>query len=354
MFGRGVNPVRRIGKAVADYLQIRLSGRFDSAHYLAQIKRRSLKHYFPLLHYVISGERKGLEPAANFAPLLYLGQNEHLVDLNANLFAHFLKSGDEQGSSGSDPGIAELETARKRLSEFVPKQDVAIVCHVFYFHLIDEIMNVLGELDFGYDLFCTVALKPGSEEAIGRIMGRSPAAAVLPFPNIGRDVFPFVWLASAGAFARHAAVCKIHSKKSVLRADGDRWRRALIAASLGSSARVRRIVEAIRSDDAVGLITADEQIVEGEEYWGPNRERTGELCARIGIDVEAYPLRFASGSIFWLHPRVIERLNAVHLAVGDFEKEIGQIDGTTAHSVERVLGFIVQSLGLEMQEAGRY
>jgi hypothetical protein len=63
------------------------------------------------------------------------------------------------------------------------------------------------------------------------------------------------------------------------------------------------MVEALRCDRSVGLITADEQIVEGDEYWGPNRGRTAELCARIGIDISKYPLRFASGSIFWLHPR---------------------------------------------------
>src|SRR5579862_6000293 len=93
LFGDGVNPIRRIGNMIADYWQIRASGRFDPDHYLAQIKNRSLKHHFPLTHYVISGERKGLEPTVGFAPLLYLGQNEHLVDLRSNLFADFLRRG---------------------------------------------------------------------------------------------------------------------------------------------------------------------------------------------------------------------------------------------------------------------
>lgn len=354
IFDSGVNPIGRIGQGIADYFQIRLSGRFDCEHYLSQIKRRSLKHYFPLIHYVVSGERKGLEPAVDFAPLLYLGQNEHLVDLKANLFAHFLKRGKDGDNRGSDLITGDLEASNAILSDFVPKHEVAIVCHIFYLHLVDEIISVLNKLDFDYDLLFTVTRKRGTEEVIGRIMALRPAAAVVPFPNVGRDVFPFAWLASAGVFAKHAAVCKIHSKKSLLRADGDRWRRELIDASLGNSARVRCMIEAIRSDDTVGLITADEQIVEGEEFWGPNRERTAELCARIGIDVKAYPLRFASGSIFWLHPKVIERLNALRLSIEDFERETGQIDGTTAHAVERVLGFILQSLNLEMQEAGRY
>ena len=351
--GGGLNRIQRIGRMISDYFQIRASGRFDTQHYLAQIKRRRLKHYWPLVHYLVSGERKGLEPAADFAPLLYLGDNEHLVDLHANLFAHFLKTPRAGDAIKGDFGVGEVETARGLLSQFVPKHDVAIACHIFYFHLIDEMMDVLGQLDLGYDLVCTVTRKKGMEEAIARIMALRPTAVVLPFPNVGRDVFPFMWLAGAGAFAKHSAVCKIHSKKSLLRADGDRWRRQLIDATLANPSRVRRMIDAIRSD-RIGLITADEQIVEGEEYWGPNRERTTELCARIGIDVNAYPLRFPSGSIFWLHPLVIERLKALHLSIGDFEQETGQIDGTTAHSVERVLGFVVQSLNLKMQEAGRY
>jgi lipopolysaccharide biosynthesis protein len=338
---------------IADYWHIRLSGRFDAAHYLAQIKERRLKHSFPLTHYLVSGERKGLEPTVGFAPLLYLGQNEHLVDLPSNLFAHFLRKGGAAPVTG-DSVEADIGEAHRMLQEFHPKSDVAIVCHIFYFHLIDEVMKLIGDLDLDCDLFFTVTRKPGMEEAVGRVRSVCPRAAVLPFPNIGRDVFPFAWLAGTGMFTQHAAVCKIHSKKSVLRADGDRWRRALIDASLGNSAHVRRMIHAIRSDGAVGLITADDQIVEGEEYWGPNRKRTAELCARVGIDINAYPLRFASGSIFWLHPRVIERLNALQLTTADFEPETGQIDGTTAHAVERVIGFIVQSLDLEMQEAGRY
>jgi lipopolysaccharide biosynthesis protein len=339
---------------IADYWQIRVSGRFDAAHYLAQIKNRQLKHHFPLTHYVISGERKGLQPTSDFAPLLYLGQNEHLVDLQSNLFAHFLKRGRAADVTDADRSRAQIEEAHRLLREFTPKQDVAIVCHIFYFHLIEEVTRAINELDLDFDLLCTVTCKPGMEQAIDQVRSLCPQAAVLPFPNVGRDVFPFIWLASTGAFARHAAVCKIHSKKSILRADGDHWRQALIDASLGDSAHVRRMIEAIHSDARLGLITADEQIVEGEEYWGPNRDRTAELCARIGIDITAYPLRFASGSIFWLHPRVIERLNALHLSLADFESESGQIDGTTAHAVERVIGFVVQSLDLEMQEAGRY
>jgi hypothetical protein len=353
LFGAGVNPIRRIGDMVADYWQIRLSGKFDAAHYLAQIKKRSLKHNFPLTHYVVSGERKGLEPTVGFAPLLYLGQNEHLVDLHSNLFAHFLKGGGAGDIAKTDGIEAEIAEARGLLQEFTPKRDVAIVCHIFYFHLIDEVMRVIGGLDLDFDFLCTVTRKPGMEEAVARVRALRPNAAVLPFPNMGRDVLPFVWLAGTGVFARHAAVCKIHSKKSVLRADGDRWRRALIDACLGNTAHARQMIETIRSKGTVGLITANEQIVEGDEYWGPNRERTAELCARIGIDVNSYPLRFASGSIFWLHPKVIERLNALRLTIGDFQEETGQIDGTTAHSVERVIGFIVQSLGLEMREAGR-
>lgn len=193
---------------IADYFQIRVSGRFDSEHYLAQIKRRRLKHYWPLLHYIVSGERKGLEPAANFAPLLYLGRNEHLIDLHANLFAHFLKTPRRAEALKGDTGTAEIESARGLLAQFTPKHDVAIACHMFYFHLIDEITDVLSQLDFGYDLVCTITRKNGMEEAIARIIAQCPTAVVLPFPNVGRDVFPFLWLAGTGAFAKHSAVCQ--------------------------------------------------------------------------------------------------------------------------------------------------
>ena len=63
------------------------------------------------------------------------------------------------------------------------------------------------------------------------------------------------------------------------------------------------------------------------------------------------PLVFAAGSIYWIKPDVLARLAALPFRAGDFETEMGQVDGTTAHALERGIGAFVQAAGLQIVQA---
>ena len=61
-----------------------------------------------------------------------------------------------------------------------------------------------------------------------RASARASERPHLRYPNRGRDVLPFVHLVNAGVLDGYAAVCKLHTKRSPHREDGDTWRRHLI------------------------------------------------------------------------------------------------------------------------------
>jgi lipopolysaccharide biosynthesis protein len=68
------------------------------------------------------------------------------------------------------------------------------------------------------------------------------------------------------------------------------------------------------------------------------------LCARLGVDQRR--LRdgsFPSGSMFWCRAGALATFSS--LTVGDFEPEDGQIDGTLAHAVERIVTLAAEANG---------
>ena len=97
---------------------------------------------------------------------------------------------------------------------------------------------------------------------------------------------------------------------------------------------------------------ADGQRLQGPDWWGANRARCQALLSRAGITPhDSAPLVFPAGSIYWIKPRILERFATLPFGPGDFELEMGQVDGTTAHALERGIGMLVQSTGLEIVQA---
>src|SRR5882672_7594289 len=75
------------------YLAIRASGKFDGPHYAGQLRRVGYRRFFPLVHYLWSGERKGREPFAGFSPTFYLALHEELIGRDISPLHHSLGRG---------------------------------------------------------------------------------------------------------------------------------------------------------------------------------------------------------------------------------------------------------------------
>jgi lipopolysaccharide biosynthesis protein len=57
--------------------------------------------------------------------------------------------------------------------------------------------------------------------------------------------------------------------------------------------------------------------------------------------------------MYWARGVIPRRLRALHLTASDFEPEEGQVDGTTAHALERVIGLLAREAGLRIVERGQ-
>ena len=345
--------------------QIKRSGQFSRDFYLASNPRlRRLFRLAPERHYVLFGEAAGLSPCAWFSPRAYLYNNP---DLPSALFSdtppkgpairplqHYIETGraEQRLVLRRAGGLALPLPVRSEGGAPAKPAGVAIVVHLYYHQMWPEFAARLLAQSFAFDLCVT---RTGTLEATSdlreQIRTAFPQAHIWLLPNHGRDIFPFLFLVNDGLLTPYRAVCKLHSKKSPHRADGDDWRHNLMKGVLGDPNRMQARLAAFLADPQAGIWVADGQHYQGAEWWGMNRARTTELLARGGIDITGLPLSFPAGSVYWIKPEVLEKLRSLHIGPEDFEPEQALVDGTTAHAVERSMGYLVQSAGLRIYEA---
>ncbi len=331
-----------------DWWTIRRHGAFEAAHYRAQLARPGLKHRLALLHYLWTGERKGLMPSPGFDPRLYRLAFDD-VAAGGSALADSLR----RGRAAPQPAAADDGAPLPAIPSRAAERPLALVCHVFFQDLWPELEAGIAPIAELVDLFVTVTGRPGAEALAARIAARFPHATVLVLPNRGRDMLPFVLLAGAVPLSRYRAVCKIHTKKSLHRLDGTAWRRALVGPLIADAARVAAIGARFAADPRCGLVVPDGSIEDDPSLWSGNRARTLALAARLGVAVDHLPLRFPAGSMYWMSGALAGRIAALGLGPADFEPERGQTDDTTAHALERLVGLLATADGLDMIEAGR-
>jgi lipopolysaccharide biosynthesis protein len=230
---------------------------------------------------------------------------------------------------------------------------LAVVIHIFYTDLVDEILDSLSTIPVPFDIVATNA----SGESVDLDTSSLPLARsvrVLDVDNRGRDILPLVLVANAGLLDGYEVVCKVHTKKSpwrethdVLAGSGESWRADFLGGLFGSRENVERILGAFATDRTLGSVTTFGNIV-GAEHWGGDRHIVDALLRRLELRGRD-ELRFNAGSIYWISGFLLQGLRTLDLTEEDFEEEEGQIDGTTAHAVERVIGILTEESGLRLR-----
>lgn len=223
---------------------------------------------------------------------------------------------------------------------------VAVVVHCFFPELLAEIIEGLANIGVPFDLIVTNA-------SGATIRVDCPAAAtirVLEVENHGRDIWPLLQVVNAGLLDPYEVVLKVHTKRSEWRGghelggDGGQWRNQLLTDLIGSRQQADRILSAFVTDPGLGLVTSDESIL-GPQFWGDNESTTAELARRLELPLQPARLRFAAGSMYWVRGFVLQGLRALNCAREDFEEEAGQVNATTAHAIERLIGIVTLEAG---------
>lgn len=217
-----------------------------------------------------------------------------------------------------------------------PKARPCAVIHVWYPELLEELVGTLRETGIAFRVVLTV---PSEKEAAVRaeVARLSLDAELEVAPNRGRDILPFLRVGRRLLDEGEEIVLKLHTKRSAHRNDGADWRAELVG-RLAAPTRAKTILEGLSSNLDIGVVAPEGHVQPLAFYWGANTGNVEFLCSLMGIpDPDVENDTFVAGSMFWCRLSALIPLLDAPLSEADFAPEAGQVDGTMAHAVERVV-----------------
>lgn len=249
-----------------------------------------------------------------------------------------------------DRRLVELSEQSQR--QFRKRSRSAIVLHLHYDDLFEEMRESLSNAADS-DIFIT--LRRDAPGAVAEsVLHAFPNAYLAYFRNRGRDIQPFLQIFPVLLNEGYEAVCKVHSKKSPHRHDGDTLRDNALKGLLESPEYVRQIVQRFEENPELGLLAPAGSLLDLGELNRNilNRNWLDQLLPKLGMQsqVGRYDTVFPAGSMFWFRPRAFRALVDLALGSDEFEDELGQIDGTLAHAIERLFAAVASQAGYTVKE----
>ena len=352
--------------------------KFDAAWYLEQNPDVAKAGVNPLLHFLRYGEQEG----RSLRPLPQVGEAESrstqvrmpavrvperaisisgkrcYEDLNGNVIAlnpvpAFGNRDYELVPSITGPVLVlSLRKAQFPISLFKDFR-VAVHLHLHHSDLCDEFATNLANIPIEFTLFVSITKAEDVERVKEVLESKCLNARVLvrPVPNRGRDIASLV-TEFASELKNFEYFAHFHSKRSPHNAAKADWRRQLLHGLIGSEALVQNIFSLLAQNPQIGMVFPEYHwSLEKQISWGTNFEVCRDLAERTGLHIRKDRMTlFPAGSMFWARVDALDTLLNADLKLNDFSPEKGQVDGTTAHAIERLFGEFVSQAGYQVTQ----
>ncbi|WP_131782175.1 rhamnan synthesis F family protein [Legionella gresilensis] len=224
--------------------------------------------------------------------------------------------------------------------------EIAVICHMFYVDLLEEISGYLKNIPFSFDLFITTNTQEKKVEIENYFLEWAKGSvSVKIVENRGRDIAPKL-IEFAHVYSKYEFFLHIHTKKSP-HYKGMGWRNYLFETLLGSEKIIQSIFEAFRRDKDLGMIAPEHfHLLRPHVGWANNFKIAQSFAEKLGIKLQNNNrIDFPSGSMFWGRSASLKSLLNAHLTYNDFPIENQETDATLAHAIERLYFFICEHAG---------
>ncbi|EKT4458615.1 glycoside hydrolase family 99-like domain-containing protein [Pseudomonas putida] len=225
---------------------------------------------------------------------------------------------------------------------YIKKHDVAVILHLHYPEVWPELRSHFKKLTkIGFDLYVTVT----DPKLIKLVKDDFSYARIKLVENRGRDILPFIETLRAIHGFNYSAICKIHSKRSAYRDDGDQLRNELYESLLGSTASIKKIISQFTDDPLQGLLVPEKYLIKHTPHNMTYDTEIVQSLANI-MNIDFKYSTFPAGSMFWFRQASLSRI--LYLGTSNFDVEEGLADGTNAHGIERMFCLIAEGIGYKV------
>ncbi|MGV0879737.1 rhamnan synthesis F family protein [Martelella sp. FLE1502] len=215
---------------------------------------------------------------------------------------------------------------------------IAVVAHLYYEHLVPQLLESLREIREPFDLIVTMP-SWGTRRILDAVKIAHPHALFYEADNRGRDIAPLIDILPILTEKNYDAVLKVHTKLGYFRNGrlvpslGKRWRDETLRSLTGSRKRVEAIIDAFRENASLNMIGSEPYLVPIGRY--PYSD-DGRLAEQILGKTDPVDKFFFAGTMFWFRPGAYWTFSRLNLE--NFAPETGAADGALAHIVERMFG----------------
>jgi hypothetical protein len=354
---------------------IRTSEYFNSEWYLNSYLKEAVDLVDPLTHYIETGASLGFDPSPKFNTKGYIKAYNDVARAGINPLVHFIKSGFKEGRSPTGDFYSDQST-RPRMPRFGPEEygrpyawleydrplknknlekSICVHLHLFHVDMLNDFIFFLKNIPYKFTLLVSVCDNNhrSNESIFHKNLVNLEKVIFRLLPNKGRDVASWV-VGFSDLIQEFDFFCHIHSKRSDYNKSYSGWRQFLLHGVLGGPAVVEQIVELL-NDDEVGIVSPPYYgALPGQPRWGANQDLCLDLLRKMEITYKSNQCPdFPAGSFFWARVDVLAPIfSKLSLTYDDFEDELGQLDGTLGHSIERILGVLPSKQGRKFAMVG--
>ena len=224
--------------------------------------------------------------------------------------------------------------------------EVAILIHAYYTELLPELLEACKNVRCRKTFFISTDSEKKIEEIRALMEGQSAKFEVRKFENRGRDIYPKLF-GFIDVYDRYQYVLHLHTKRSDHGGELlSSWRKYILKRLIGSATIADRNITFLLNGSGV-VYPETYPVLRRTIGWGLTRATAEKLAASAGITLPLHEkIDFPSGSMFFACSAALRPILNLKLSQQDFEVESGQLDGTTAHAIERLILLSAQAANL--------